>query len=279
MTVKTPQRPTTTHEVLAIRSGTHVFRKSHLYHQYAVYEEPDIDVQMDYFFYVLDDGHELRIVDTGFSPEQGRHRNRTLLNEPRQALAQLGRDPAEVTSVVVTHLHYDHIGNLDCFPNATLFVPRREVEFYASDVSHRPVFDVHVDRAAAALIDAELERGRVELIDGISELADGITAISVGGHSPGQQAVAVATPSGPVVLASDAIHTYEEIDKRRPYAVFTDLEGMFGAYELIASLADGAVVVPGHDADVMNRFPAIDHERPDLGVRLSRPQKEPSELA
>ena len=93
--------------------------------------------------------------------------------------------------------------------------------------------------------------GRVREIDGTEEVFDGITAITVGGHSPGQQMLAVATVGGKVVLTSDAVHFYEELELERPFAVIADLEEMYRAYDLLRELArePGTVLVPGHDPE------------------------------
>jgi glyoxylase-like metal-dependent hydrolase (beta-lactamase superfamily II) len=107
-------------------------------------------------------------------------------------------------------------------------------------------------------------------IAGTSTIEPGITAIEVGGHSPGQQMLVVDTPSGKRILASDAIHLYEEFERRRPFAVIVDLDEMYGAYELAATLSHehDAIVIPGHDPLVAQRFPALSGGVAELGVTL-----------
>ena len=110
--------------------------------------------------------------------------------------------------------------------------------------------------------------GRVRLIDGTEQILDGITAIVVGGHSPGQQATIVSGTEGDVVLTSDAVHFYEELEADRPFGVVADLERMYGAYDLVKELgtAPGAVIVPGHDPEVMARFPSFGDQSSGLAV-------------
>ena len=67
----------------------------------------------------------------------------------------------------------------------------------------------------------------MRLIDGTEQILDGVTAIAVGGHSPGQQVTVVGSDGGDVVLTSDAVHFYEELELERPFAVVHDLEQMY----------------------------------------------------
>ena len=86
-----------------------------------------------------------------------------------------------------------------------------------------------------------------------------MTAITVGGHSPGQQVFIVDTGSTPTLLASDAVHLYEELQFQRPFGVVADLVRMYEAYELLHGLErdTGATIVPGHDPRVTERFDAV----------------------
>jgi glyoxylase-like metal-dependent hydrolase (beta-lactamase superfamily II) len=247
---------TVEYEIAAIRYGTLASRKSALYLHWDAYEEPDADESLDYFFYLLRAGGDTIVLDTGFHPDSGRRRGRRCLRAPQEAMADLGIDPGDVSRVVVSHLHYDHIGNLDLFPNARVLVPDRELSFWTGGIAANPQFARHVDPSGISKL-VEFERAkRVDRYDGAGELAPGIEAITVGGHSPGQQVFVIDTAARPVVLASDAVHLYEELEYRRPFGVVANLVEMYEAYELLGELARErkAVVVPGHDPRVAERF-------------------------
>ena len=101
-------------------------------------------------------------------------------------------------------------------------------------------------------------------------MAPGIRAITVGGHAAGQQILIVDTDRGPVVLASDAAHLYEELALRRPFAIAVDIRQMYEAYDLLRSMeADGAIVVPGHDPAVTERFPTVGGEADGIAYQLA----------
>jgi glyoxylase-like metal-dependent hydrolase (beta-lactamase superfamily II) len=262
---------TVEYEVIAVRYGTLLARRSALYLHWDAYGEPDSDERLDYFFYVLRHADDTIVIDTGFHPDEGERRGRTLLRRPSDALSDLGVDPADVSLVIVSHLHYDHIGNLDLFPRARLQVPERELSFWTSDMARHPQFARHIDPASIShLIALDRER-RVDRYDGPQELAPGIRAITVAGHSPGQQVFVVKTAGGPLVLASDAAHFYEELEHDRPFAVVVNLVDMYKAYATLRQLREelDAEVVPGHDPRVTERFEGLPGSPAGLAFRLA----------
>lgn len=259
-----PRLPSSGYEVSAIRYATvHSYRRRQFY-DYERYGEPDGDLELSCYLWVLRSETRTIVVDTGIGADVARRRGNSLLLHPVEALRRFGVEPLEVSDVILTHLHFDHVGNVDAFPNATFTLPLRELEFWTGPLARRLHFQWTVEETEIALIADAHSRGRVRLIDGNEELFDGITAYCVGGHSPGQQITVIANPGGDVVLASDAIHFYEEMELDRPYIVAANLAEMYEAYDLLRSFAakPGTSLLPGHDPLVMSRFPAA---RVDLG--------------
>ena len=259
------------YEILAVRYAILRAPKSQLYHRYEAYGERDTDIEMAYYFWVLRGGGETILVDTGFDPTVGARRGRTCLCPPIDALRRVGVEPESVSAVILTHLHYDHIGNLAALPHAELVVPRRELDFWTGTTASRFQFAAQVEDSEIVYLAEARRAGRVRITDGIEEIFDGITAHSVGGHSPGQQVTVVCASGRDVVLASDAVHFYEELELDRPFAVIADLARMYEAYDLVRELAasPGAVVVPGHDPQVLARFPPLEGDRDAIAVRVA----------
>lgn len=257
------------YEVLAVRYATRTATRAEVFHGDDV-PDPEGALGMDYFFWLIrDPGGRTIVVDSGFDRAVGERMGRTMLVEPATALWRLGVDPAVVAQVVVTHLHYDHIGNLDLFPAATFVVARADLEFWAQPHDDRPDLELYVQRDEIARVQHARAMGRVRLVEDALDVAPGIRAVRVGGHSPGQLALVVDTADGGVVLASDAVHYYEELDAGRPFAVFADLQGMHDAYAIVRELADDGrrPIVAGHDPLVTARFPAVGGD-PGFAVRI-----------
>lgn len=274
-TSRGPVEHVTGYEVLAVRYGTRTATKAENYLNYHVYGEPDARFEMDYFFWVVRDSTRTVVVDCGFRPEVGERRGRTVLVDPVDALRGLGVDPATVEQVVVSHAHYDHIGNLDRFPAAEVVMSRREYEFWTGPYAGRIQFAHSVEANELVHLATLRTEGRLRLVDDGADLAPGLELIVVGGHTPGQLVVQATVDGGVAVLATDALHFYEELERDRPFFVVADLVDMYRGFDLVREMtADpGRLLVAGHDADVNRRFPGRRTGLPggldDLVVRIA----------
>ncbi|MGH3208241.1 MAG: N-acyl homoserine lactonase family protein, partial [Trebonia sp.] len=197
------------------------------------------------------------LVDTGFAPEAGDRRRRAHYGTPAQALPELGIAPDDVTTIGITHGHWDHTGNVRQFPRAQVVMTDAEYAFWTSSLAARAQFAAHCEPEEIALLRRARAEGRLTLFTGQHTVAQGIELTEVGGHTPGQLIASVTTQDGgTVVLASDALHFYEEVERDRPFAVLADLPGMYRAYDTLAQLATQprTHLVAGHDPLVRTRF-------------------------
>lgn len=257
-------------DVIAVRYGTRMTTRAECYHGYEQLGEPDGPLRMDYYFWLLRGEAGTILVDCGFDTAVGTRRGRTTVCPPLEALARLGISPEAIDLLVITHMHYDHIGQLAGFPGTAWLVPEREVTFWTgpglSEEHAGPIERDEIDQVAAAVA-----AGQARLLDGGSIIAPGVGAVLVGGHSPGQISLVVNGVEGPVLLASDAVHYYEELERELPFEIFVDLEEMVAGYGLLRELAErtGAVVVPGHDPAVVDRFPPVSDALAGVALRLA----------
>lgn len=252
--------------VTALRYASRMTTRSDVFLRYGQYGEPDGPQEMTYYLWVLRDGDRTIVVDTGFSAAGGGSRGRQFLVAPLEALRRAGVAPGAVELLIVTHLHYDHTGHLDAFADTPAVVSRSEVEFWTGPLAGRAQFAAHIEPGE---VQGLADRAGVTLIAGEHEVAPGVVSIEVGGHSPGQTILAVEGQSGPILLTSDAVHFYEEIDRDRACGVLHDLARVYGAYDTIREhIERGARVIAGHDPLVMDRFPRLESD-PELGVLVA----------
>jgi len=261
-----------TNAVTIVQYGTRQGMKSEVYLNWPIYGRPDEPIGMDYFFWVIDTGERKIVVDTGFSAAGGANRSRTFLAAPADAFSAVGVEPSDAPEVLVTHAHYDHIGNLDLFPSSRVTIAREEWQFWTSGMADRRQFHHSVEDAELDHLRAVHASGRLRPFDDEIEIAPGVVMKRVGGHTPGQSIVLVDTAAGRVALASDAVHYYEEYDDDVPFAFVADLPAMYAGFDLLHRWEeDGTIqhVVSGHDPSTLDRFGRIpDGPLPGLTARI-----------
>jgi glyoxylase-like metal-dependent hydrolase (beta-lactamase superfamily II) len=207
------------------------------------------------------------LVDCGFKGGQSMTGSRfQSIEMPEVVLAKVGLSPADIDVLVLTHLHFDHAGNFDAFPNARIVVQRREYERW------REVIDALPDRTAGkgvwelSSMDVDVldqfthavEAGRIELIDGDAEVAPGVRChLEVDSHTFGSQWVEVETSSGPHVIAGDCVYWYANMERLWPpgYAQ-GNAWNLMGTYRRLRDLVGVdhlERVIPGHDMEIFKR--------------------------
>jgi len=186
----------------------------------------DGPMPLDYFVWLVrGDGREF-VVDTGFNAAAAARRQRRLLRPVDEALALLGVDTQHVREVVITHLHYDHVGNFDLFPRATFHLQDLEMQYATGRCMCHEALRHAFDVEDVVGMVRNVYAGRVRFHSGDAQLAPGISVHLIGGHTMGLQAVRVATRRGFVVLASDASHFYANMGEARPFPIVYNVADM-----------------------------------------------------
>ncbi len=232
----------------------------------------DGPLAMDFYVWAIRSDHHTIVVDTGFNAAVAARRRPEwqLLDGPAAALARIGIDAATTRDLVLSHLDWDHSGNTDLFPKATLYLQDAELAFRTGRYMTHSFFSSRTELDDVLTTVRNVYSGRVRFHDGTGEIAPGVTLHLVGGHTAGMQVVRVPTARGWVVLASDAAHYWSNLRQRHPFPLVLDVGKMLEGFRLMEQLADGPDhIIPGHDPEVMQRFAALPG-MPDI-VRLDRP--------
>jgi glyoxylase-like metal-dependent hydrolase (beta-lactamase superfamily II) len=254
------------YQLLAIRYGTREARRS----DHFIGGDPhDGPMPMDYFVWAVVGSSRAFLVDTGFTAETAARRKRQFLRCPIESLREIGLEPDSITDMVLTHLHYDHVGNFHKLPNARFHLQEREMAFATRRHMRYPFFG-HGFELEDVLGMVRLNfRRRVEFYDGDGELAPGVTMHLAPGHTAGLQVVRVHTRRGNVVLASDSSDFYENLQSNRPFVAAVDLGAVLDSFHKVERLAESRRhIVPGHDPLVMRRYSSPSSALQDVVVRL-----------
>ena len=258
---------TETYELFAIKYATHDRDATENF-----IDDPDPhegNMPIDYFVWVAINKSRTVVIDTGFNQEAADARKRTFLRCPADALSLVGVDAKTVEDVIITHLHYDHVGNFDLFPKTRFHLQDKEMQYATGRYMAHKTLRVAYDVEHIVGMVREIYRERVCFHDGDTELFPGIGLHFIGGHTMGLQSVTVETARGRVVLASDASHLYHNMWDRNPYRMVLHIGDMMEGHEKLRRLAGGNedLIVPGHDPLVMDYYPA---PSPDLEGKVIR---------
>jgi glyoxylase-like metal-dependent hydrolase (beta-lactamase superfamily II) len=232
----------------------------------------DAPMAMDYFVWVAVGPERSYVIDTGFTAEIAAKRKRTFLRCPVETLQAIGVDGDTVEDVILTHLHYDHVGNFHRFPKAQFHLQEPELVYATGHYMRYPrlahSFEVE---DVVGIVRLNFAR-RVMFYNGPAELAPGISLHPVGGHSAGLQFVRVHTRRGWVVVASDVTHFYENMLGGRPFTTAFHVGKMLEGFDALRAHAPSlSHIVPGHDPLVMKCYPPAASNLQDVVVRLDVP--------
>lgn len=179
------------------------------------------------------------------------------VTRPDKALERLQIKPDEVTDVILTHMHSDHVDGADLFPKAKIWIQKEEFAHYAEKTEGpgggRPGSEPEYIRALVRLNTLE----RVHLVDGDAwEIIPGVTVYTGGKHTFASQYVGVNTKAGTVVIASDNVYTYENLEKHIPITATLDAKSNLAAQDRMKKIASNPrLIIPRHDPEVFVRFP------------------------
>lgn len=223
----------------------------------------DEEIQRNYYFWaVRSKSGETTLVDTGTGPTEANRRKLKNYVNPVDALARLNVKPNDVTRVIITHIHFDHVGGMEifpkAFPKAKFYVQRRELDFWTRNpiAKRRPFKGITDPIANEALASLEGTK-RLVVVEGDKSIGPGMSLLLAPGHTVGLQAVMVNTAKGKVILASDCAHIHRSFKEDIPSCLITDMVAWLKSYDKLRSKTDLDLIFPGHDVMMLEQFPKV----------------------
>jgi glyoxylase-like metal-dependent hydrolase (beta-lactamase superfamily II) len=179
--------------------------------------------------------------------------------KPSDTLKPLGLKPEDITDIIISHMHWDHADGMDLFPNAHIWIQKDELQYYAGEAWQSKEAHDGIDADDVLTLVKLNTQGRVGLVDGDAhEIIPGITCYTGGRHTYASQYVGVSTRAGTVVLASDNMYLYENLEKHVPIAETLDPVSNLRAQDRMKQLASSpGLIIPGHDPAVIEKFPNV----------------------
>jgi glyoxylase-like metal-dependent hydrolase (beta-lactamase superfamily II) len=219
----------------------------------------DETVDTIYAIWLIRGGGRNILFDSGF------HRARwfkewTIKNylQPDKAVALAGVKPEEITDVVISHAHWDHLGGIDLFPKAIVWIQREEYRYYTADAWQPGGDHGGIDPEDVQELVRLNTAGRLRLIEGDDvELFPGIRAYTGGRHTFASQYLRV-EGHPPFVLASDNVYLYRNLIEHKPSATFSESDypaNLTNQKRMIELAGSVDRVIPGHDALQTQKYP------------------------
>jgi len=242
-----------THEVYAVRYAHH---DRPARDNYIGGDPHDILQPLAYFVWVIRGPHGVFVLDTGFDEAMAAARGRVMITPVAEGLRALDIDPGGVRDVIISHLHYDHCGNHDLFPRARYHLQDHEMAYGTGRAMCHAHQRIPFEADDVVAMVRKVFADRVAFHDGDDTLAPGLTLHHIGGHSKGLQCVRVKTARGHVVLAADATHLYAHVNEGRVFPITYSVAETLEGYATLKRLADSPDhIIPGHDPQVLERYP------------------------
>jgi glyoxylase-like metal-dependent hydrolase (beta-lactamase superfamily II) len=178
--------------------------------------------------------------------------------KPSDSVQAAGVNAAAISDVIISHIHWDHADGFDLFPNAKVWIQKEELEYYSGEAwqGKRGAGADAEDIVGLVKLNTE---GKVGLVKGdAQEILPGITCYTGGKHTWQSQFIGVKTAAGTVILASDNVYLYENLEKHVPIAATLDADSNLKAQDRMKRLASSEkFIIPGHDAAVMKNFTVV----------------------
>jgi len=202
----------------------------------------------------------IAIIDSGF------HRDRYFTQftvkdfiKPSEAIAPLGIKPDDVTDLLLSHMHWDHAGGIDLFPKARVWVQKDEYDYYTGEAWQSARTHGGIDAEDVLELVKRNTEGKVSFVRGEDGTSLPGIAFGVGGkHTFASQFFVVSTRPHRVVIASDNMYLFENLDAHVAIAQTLDAASNLRTQDRMKSLASQPrLLVPGHDPEVFARFPHV----------------------
>jgi glyoxylase-like metal-dependent hydrolase (beta-lactamase superfamily II) len=181
---------------------------------------------------------------------------------PDSVLMELNIKADEITDIILTHPHWDHVDGISLFPNAHIWIQKEDYNYFVGaawqkEGRHGGFYKRDVDSLVSLNV-----AGKLTLVDGDDkEILPGITVYTGSRHTFNSQYVLVQTGSDKVILASDNIWIYYNFEHMAsspfPNGTFDTLAYVKSMQRMKTLVPDTKYIIPGHDPAIFSRFPMI----------------------
>jgi glyoxylase-like metal-dependent hydrolase (beta-lactamase superfamily II) len=222
----------------------------------------DETIEINYYLWAIKGKDGFVLVDAGCGTTWAREQKLGGYVNPVEVLARIGANGSNVRKVLISHMHFDHMGGMEmfpkAFPEAAFYVQKKEFDFtMRSPYAKRALFAHRDEVALKAMADLE-GTDRLILVSGDREIMPGMEVLLCPGHTIALQAVAVNTAKGLAIIASDCVHIHRAFLEDLTSIIITDEIAWLKSYDKIKAKATSLdLVFGGHDMDLFTKYPRV----------------------
>lgn len=228
--------------------------------------EPDSVTIVDMFWLIKEINGKNILVDAGFHKdvEEAKEIGFTKHIRPDSMLLELGLKATDITDIILSHPHWDHIDGIDLFPNAQVWMQKDNYNYFVGDAWQKDGHNWSFNKRDVRKIVEQNLSGKLNLVDGDNkEIIPGIKVYTGSKHTFNSQFVLVNSGADKIIIASDNAYFYYNLEhlKSAPMPATFDTTGYVKSMERMKTLAsDIKFIIPGHDALLFKRFQTVTDE-------------------
>jgi glyoxylase-like metal-dependent hydrolase (beta-lactamase superfamily II) len=222
-------------------------------------------VNIDFMVWLVRGNGRNILVDAGFLKDAPGAKEFEVVNyiRPDSALLRVAVKAEDITDIILSHPHWDHIDGVGLFPNAHIWIQKEDYNYFVGNAWQGGMNGDNGGfnrRDVRMLVDLNLG-GKLTLVDGDDkEIIPGIKVYTGSRHTFNSQYVLVATGSNKVLLASDNIWIYYSLEQMTPPSPGGTLDpaGYVRSMQRMKTLvSDIKYIIPGHDSKIFSIFPRV----------------------
>lgn len=211
---------------------------------------------------VKGDNGKTILVDAGFLSDVEEAKDFNVINytRPDSVLSKLGLQAKDITDIILTHPHWDHIDGVNLFPNAHVWMQKEDYDYFVGEAWQKDGHGGFNKRDVRMMVEENLA-GKLTLVNGDNvEIIPGIKVYTGSRHTFNSQYVFVRSGDNKIIIASDNVYTYYNLEhlQSAPANATFDTKGYIKQMERMKTLSSNTrFIIPGHDALLFSKFPIV----------------------
>lgn len=200
------------------------------------------------------------LVDAGFTETPAIYNMQAFTYiRPDSILKQININPSDITDVIITHPHWDHIGGIDLFPKAMVWMQEKDYNYFVGTAWQKDIDNSGFNsKDVYKIIQKNIDK-QLTLVKGDSiEIIPGIRVFIGSRHTYESQYVLVASGSDKVIIASDNTWLYYNLTSLLSIPITFDQNAFIENLKRMKSIVKNIdLIIPGHDPLVFSKFPKV----------------------